>query len=183
MKPFLFWRTDWLLGFDEIDQQHIHLAGLLNRLFNVLGSDSTGANRELHQLLIELVETTRRHFHDEEAFMQPSGYPQLREHHREHALLLAELQEFIREIEEGRRHFTLQTLIALKHWQIDHVLNSDMAFADFVRQSAATTKDRSAWVTVAYEWRPVEGVKHSPVGRDTDAAGLNMRQTNASQRK
>ncbi|MEJ2530141.1 MAG: hypothetical protein P8Z39_08865, partial [Gammaproteobacteria bacterium] len=32
MKPFLLWRSDWLVGFDELDQQHISLAGLLNDL-------------------------------------------------------------------------------------------------------------------------------------------------------
>jgi hemerythrin len=144
MKPFLLWRTDWLLGFDEFDQHHTHIAGLMNSLCKVLGNDSIGANRELPQLLIELLESMRCHFHDEEAFMQLSDYPQLPKHHREHAMLLAELQELIREVEEGRRRFTLQALTALKHWLIDHVLNSDKAFATFAQRSLAKMSNRHA---------------------------------------
>lgn len=166
MKPFLLWRSDWLVGFDELDQQHISLAGLLNDLFEALGSDTTGANPKLHRLLMELAENTRCHFHDEEEFMRSFDYPQLPEHHREHAMLLAELQELMREIEEGRRHFTLETLTALKHWQIDHVLNSDKVFADYVRQSMALTDNRYACSAGGHEWRSVQVYAHKPVGRD-----------------
>lgn len=144
MKPFLIWRTDWLVGFDELDRQHLSLAGLLNQLFDTLAADTIGANPVLQGLLATLAEETRRHFQDEEACMRECGYPRLTEHHREHAMLLAELQELMREIEEGRKRFTLETLTALKYWQIDHVLNSDKAFADFVNRSQAKPEGRSA---------------------------------------
>jgi hemerythrin len=67
--------------------------------------------------------------------MREYDFPQLGEHHREHVLLLAELQEFVREIEEGRRSFDLETLTSLKHWLINHVLESDMAFARYLQES------------------------------------------------
>jgi hemerythrin len=144
MKPFLIWRTDWLVGFDALDQQHLSLAALLNKLFDTLATDTVGSNPALQGLLETLAEQTRRHFQDEEACMRECGYPRLTDHHREHAMLLAELQELMREVAEGRRRFTLETLTALKYWQIDHVLNSDKAFADFVRRSQAKPAGRSA---------------------------------------
>jgi hemerythrin len=64
--------------------------------------------------------------------MRGHGYPELTEHHREHIMLLAELQEFIREIEEGTRQFDLDTLTSLKHWLINHVIDSDLAFARYI---------------------------------------------------
>ena len=151
MKAFLTWRTDWLVGFEALDRQHLSLAGLLNQIFNTLASEPVGANPALLHLLSTLAEQTRRHFLDEEACMREQGYPQLPEHHREHAMLLAELQELMREIEAGRRHFTLETLTALKHWQIDHVLNSDKAFADFVRRLPAGLARRGG----QWPYRPV----------------------------
>ena len=144
MKPFLIWRTDWLVGFDELDRQHLSLAGLLNQLFDTLATDTIGTNPVLQGLLTTLAEETRRHFQDEEICMRECGYTRLTEHHREHAMLLAELQELMREIEEGRKRFTLETLTALKYWQIDHVLNSDKAFADFLSRSRAKPAGRSA---------------------------------------
>lgn len=151
MKAFLTWRTDWLVGFEALDRQHLSLAGLLNQIFDTLATDTAGANPRLQHLLSTLAEQTRRHFLDEEACMREHGYPQLPEHHREHAMLLAELQELMREIEEGRRRFTLETLTALKHWQIDHVLNSDKVFADFVRRSPAGLARRGD----TWPYRPV----------------------------
>ncbi|MCU7810317.1 MAG: hemerythrin family protein [Candidatus Thiodiazotropha sp. (ex Notomyrtea botanica)] len=136
MKPFLRWRDDWLLGLDALDAQHLALAKILNDIHGALdeGEAEPSFNSVAYQGLLALAEMTREHFGDEERIMRAQGYPGLGEHHTEHALLLAELQDLIRHIEEGKRHFTLDTLIALKHWQIDHVLNSDREFAEYYRR-------------------------------------------------
>ncbi|MCU7915703.1 MAG: bacteriohemerythrin [Candidatus Thiodiazotropha sp. (ex Gloverina cf. vestifex)] len=136
MKPFLRWRDDWLLGLDELDVQHLAMAALLNGIHDSLsaGGTESGFSSDAYRRLLDLAEITREHFRDEEHVMRDQGYPGLGDHHREHALLLAELQDLIRHIEEGTREFTMQTLTALKHWQIDHVLNSDREFADYCRR-------------------------------------------------
>ncbi|MEW8064919.1 MAG: hemerythrin domain-containing protein, partial [Candidatus Thiodiazotropha sp.] len=105
MKRFLTWRDDWYLGIDEIDQQHLHLVELVNQVADSVmtqqseSKDDGGAMR----LVLQLQEETRRHFRDEEAFMRNHEYPLVSSHHREHALLQAELSDLIREIEEGKR--------------------------------------------------------------------------------
>jgi hemerythrin len=137
MRPFLIWRDDWLLGNELMDAQHLLLASNMNELHRFLAHDGRKQHAGMDQLLqrlSDLLEMTKRHFQDEEALMQDHGYHRLSEHHREHALLLAEMQECIREIESGNRPFTLKTLTALKHWQIDHVLNSDRDFASYLNR-------------------------------------------------
>lgn len=140
MKPFLRWRDDWLLGVDSLDNQHLAMAAHLNRIFTALegGFGGSHLSRRGHALLLEFVGMTREHFQDEEALMQSSDYPGLIEHHREHLMLTAELHELIRQIEEGYRRFTLDTLTSLKYWQIDHVLGSDRDFADHLLRQEAT---------------------------------------------
>lgn len=134
MKRFLEWLDDWFLGVEEIDRQHLDLAALLNRVADSLADTGmlSGAGEETMPLVLALQEETRRHFNDEEAVMRDHDYPDLTEHHREHIMLLAELQAFIREIEEGRRQFDLDTLTSLKHWLINHVIDSDLAFARYL---------------------------------------------------
>ncbi len=135
MRPFLIWREDWLLGHEMLDEQHLALADTMNELHCFLVRDENKHHAGMNQLckqLADLREMTRRHFQDEEELMQEHGYPELIEHRREHVLLLAELQDCIREIEAGSKPFTLETLTALKHWQIDHVLNSDRELADYL---------------------------------------------------
>lgn len=136
MRPFLIWRDDWLLGLEAMDDQHLRLADTLNDLHRFLACEDNrplDGMDQLSQRLSQLMDMTRRHFQDEEVLMQANGYLKWDEHHREHTLLLAELQECIREIEEGKKSFTLETLKALKFWQIDHVLYSDRVFVDYLK--------------------------------------------------
>jgi hemerythrin len=165
MRPFLVWRDDWLLGYEKMDEQHLELADKLNELHRFLVRDESGPQGGLGQLchhLSELCEMTRRHFHDEEALMEDSGYPGLNEHHREHIMLLAEMQECLREIEAGSRTFSLQTLTALKYWQIDHALNSDLEFVSYL-MSRADVQQRMCALTSA----PVQ-FRQTPVYQGTE---------------
>jgi hemerythrin-like metal-binding protein len=84
---------------------------------------------------------TRSHFHNEEQVMRDLGFPGLAEHHREHVMLLAELQDLIREIENGERQFGINTLKSLKLWQIDHVISSDREFMEYFREQHGMTGD------------------------------------------
>jgi len=134
VNHFLEWLNDWYLGIQEIDQQHLALAELLNRVAGRLQEteESRASGEVILPLVRRLLEETRQHFKDEESIMREHDYPELVDHHREHVMLLAELQEFIRDIEEGRRQFDLDSLTALKHWLINHVIDGDMAFARYL---------------------------------------------------
>jgi len=150
MRPFLIWREEWLLGIELMDAQHLQLARTLNELHRLLACDGKrqlAGMGHLSQRLSELLEVTKSHFQDEEGLMQGHGYPRLSEHHREHALLLAEMQEFIREIESGNRPFSVETLTALKHWQIDHVLNNDRDFALYLGRRSKQSRYSLAEMT------------------------------------
>ncbi|MCG8046994.1 MAG: bacteriohemerythrin [Candidatus Thiodiazotropha endolucinida] len=134
MKRFLTWRDDWYLGIDEIDQQHLHLVELINQVADSVMTQYSESNNDggAMRLVLQLQEETRQHFRDEEAFMRNHEYPQVSSHHREHALLQAELSDLIREIEEGKRRLDIETLTSLKYWLIDHVIESDMDIARYM---------------------------------------------------
>ncbi|MBW9266213.1 MAG: bacteriohemerythrin [Candidatus Thiodiazotropha sp. (ex. Lucinisca nassula)] len=134
MKRFLTWRDDWYLGIDEIDQQHLHLVELVNQVADSVMRQNSESNDDgaAMRLVLQLQEETRQHFRDEEAFMRNHEYPQVSSHHREHALLQAELSDLIREIEEGKRRLDIETLTSLKYWLIDHVIDSDMDIARYM---------------------------------------------------
>jgi hemerythrin len=59
-------------------------------------------------------------------------------------MLLAEMQECLREIKSNNRLFTLEDLKSLKYWQIDHVLSSDREFADFISTCTAPLQERAS---------------------------------------
>ncbi|MEW8028501.1 MAG: bacteriohemerythrin [Candidatus Thiodiazotropha sp.] len=134
MKKFLTWRDDWYLGIDEIDQQHLRLVELLNQAADsvVMQHSESSDDGIAMRLVLQLQKETRQHFRDEEAFMRAHEYPQVTGHHREHALLQAELSDLMREIDEGKRRLDIETLTSLKYWLIDHVIDSDMDIARYM---------------------------------------------------
>ena len=143
MKAFLEWLDEWCLGIPEIDQQHMAMAELLNLIVRSMeqGSPPSHPGKETMPLLVRLLEKTRQHFKDEEAIMREYDYPELTDHHHDHVLLLAELQAFIRELEEGQRVISVESLISLKHWLINHVVESDLAFARYLRDEIDLSED------------------------------------------
>jgi hemerythrin len=152
MRPFFQWRDDWLLGCDMLDDKHLELAERMNELYlyltdlrNNLKQDPYG----LKKRLTDLCEATRNHFQEEEALMEAYQYPGLAAHHREHVMLLAEIRECLREITNNNRLFTLENLKSLKYWQIDHVLNSDREFADFLSTRVAPLHEDSSLSAIA----------------------------------
>ncbi|MES9972105.1 MAG: bacteriohemerythrin [Candidatus Thiodiazotropha sp.] len=145
MKPFLFWRDDWLLGLQNLDEQHLQVADAINDLHQSIIHQQEKSQHintdQINRQLSDLAELARCHFKDEEALMRAHNYPGLAEHHREHRLLMAELHAYLREIEAGTRPFSLATLTALKHWQINHVIYSDKMFADYLRQQSRSANE------------------------------------------
>jgi hemerythrin len=145
MRPFLQWREDWLLGCDLLDEQHLEFADRMNHFYLFLTDIRKHLTKDpdgLKRRLSNLCEDARRYFHAEEALMEDCGFPGLVEHHREHLMLLAEMQECLREIKTNNRIFTLEHLKSLKYWQIDHALSSDREFAEFLSSYAAPEQER-----------------------------------------
>jgi hemerythrin-like metal-binding protein len=159
-RPFLVWREDWQLDNDCLDEQHEEFVSNLNQLhhFVCYGSNQCeNAHDEISQYLDKLVDVARRHFKTEEALMRMHKYPALAEHHCEHVFLLAELKEWASELKSGKKSFTLKTLTALKHWQIDHVIYSDKHFADFLKDKLQSMNDEAVDISAVIKKQSSQG--------------------------
>ncbi|MCU7880494.1 MAG: hypothetical protein KZQ66_11620 [Candidatus Thiodiazotropha sp. (ex Lucinoma aequizonata)] len=87
---------------------------LVNRIAQLMkaAERQSGADGASLELMLKLQDETRRHFRDEKAFMHDHDYPAQTSHHREHALLQAELRDLVREIVEEKRVLDFETLIS-----------------------------------------------------------------------
>ncbi len=134
-KPFFLWLDDWQLDLDCLDKQHHQIVCTINSLHHAFVHEITTPSREGDRILrhlYTLADQVRTHFKIEEYLMRTHEYPKMLAHRREHCFLLAELQMCIRDHEANHKTFNLQTLTALKHWQINHVISSDKAFAAYL---------------------------------------------------
>jgi hemerythrin len=81
------WRDDYCTGHATIDSQHRHLFDLVNRIHDVLSTDSSPKERAL-PLLQEFAHCAQAHFELEEQLMTAYDYPHQAMHCKVHQRLV-----------------------------------------------------------------------------------------------
>ncbi len=146
----ILWQESWTLGIDLIDVEHQSLVDGVNQLAARFTLDpaqaaepvgmggggnphDTSANHAaLIKALEALAEQAREHFKHEETLMRAIDYPELASHCSEHALLLAEYIEMVRDLErQSLIHLDSETLRSLHHWLVSHMVGADKDYADY----------------------------------------------------
>ena len=124
MSKYFEWKSDYETGDSTVDEQHQYLFKLANSLLVTRSSDCKS-------ILMELYQYTRVHFTDEEKIMAEFNFPALDDHKKLHINLISNLNnlsEHFVETEESR-----DDLVAVfGNWIINHILNEDLRFANFV---------------------------------------------------
>lgn len=124
MSKYFEWKTDYETGDSTVDEQHQYLFKLANSLLVARRSDFSS-------IIMELYQYTRVHFKAEESIMEEFKYPDLDDHKRLHKNLISNLNnlsENFTETEDSR-----DDLVAVfGNWIINHILNEDLRFANFV---------------------------------------------------
>ncbi len=87
----IIWTDEYTLGVEEIDVQHKHLVGLVNR--SIKKGNGYLPDVKTGDLLGELERYTRWHFSCEEEFMRIYEYSRYQDHKDEHDILMESLME------------------------------------------------------------------------------------------
>lgn len=126
---FMDWSDSLSVGVDQIDRQHQWLVRILNSLHEamVLGSHK----RDLDRVIADLMSYTQYHFSFEEKLMVVAAYPGLQDHQKEHQTLVAELEDYAQQLEDGRALVSIKLLEFLKQWLSHHITETDRQFGDF----------------------------------------------------
>ncbi len=146
----ILWQESWTLGIDLMDAEHQSLVDGINQLaarftvdpaqaaepVGVAGGDTPPDPSVNHVALITalevLAEQAREHFKHEETLMRAIDYPELASHRSEHALLLAEYIEMVRDLDRQTLiHLDSETLQSLHHWLVSHMVGADKDYADY----------------------------------------------------
>lgn len=139
MTKLMTWRDEWSIGIATLDADH---RALIETLMDIClrfcpesgaGTAASGPGQAggLVDALEGMGEQVREHFRREEAFMRAIGYERLGEHVREHAVLMAELKDMLRDWRERDiRVFDDSTHEAMRQWLLTHILETDRSFAD-----------------------------------------------------
>lgn len=133
------WKDEYLLGVDEMDEEHKTLVEKINNL--AVAIEVGKVNGKLKSAFKDLFDYTREHFSREEVYQASIAYPDLEAHKELHRKLIEQLAGFSSELERGQLR-PVEIMSFINNWLIKHILGVDMKYADFSRSGKVSRLDR-----------------------------------------
>ena len=126
---FINWDKSLEINNAVIDQQHFHMAELLNEIKSILNSNTP---EKADTYAARLLDHIKIHFDTEEDIMTKLKYPGYYSHKLEHNRMLAESSLKLQKIIDGKDSFDKNYLIRLKQWFINHIELNDKKLGVFL---------------------------------------------------
>lgn len=130
------WDNKYVLGINEIDEQHKHLFEVTAKVAELTKDIGEGIDcyDDFMEILKELVDYTIYHFDFEEQFMTSKGYDEdaYQIHQFEHRLFVKKLQKLSDiDFDEDQYEYISNMLTFLVDWIIHHILDVDAKYVKF----------------------------------------------------
>lgn len=128
----IVWRNEYSVGVEEIDEQHKKLLQITNTF---LKAKSNGVQHEvLKGTLNDLIEYTQYHFKSEEEHMEKNNYHGLLDQKDMHLSLIEQIIKVLEHLKEGNNYAIEELRILLKDWLIDHIIEQDRLYGDYLEK-------------------------------------------------
>lgn len=130
------WADGLAIGVAKVDREHRRLVDLLNRMHRIVRGG--GEYEAVCEVLSELSNYAKYHFESEEEEMLREGFPGLEGHRRPHLQLTEEVGLMDERFRNGEYAVAGQLLDFLKDWAVDHILQADASFGEYVAKKKGT---------------------------------------------
>lgn len=127
----IVWKEEYSVGIPSLDDDHKRLIFLLNQ-FKTAYEYDTSAEFE-RQALEQLVEYTRFHFSREEDMMEEAGYADIEEHKKQHARMIAQVEEFVGLYQREGHDSLNEVSTYLTNWLINHINGTDKQYTQVMK--------------------------------------------------
>ena len=127
------WSDDYSIGIASIDEQHKGFFEAAHRLYDhILNCEGEKIAEESVKYLRDYA---KQHFQTEEAFMAQHGYPYLEQHKQLHTEFLEVLDRLLDELDVfgPSQHLADHALEISQEWLIQHIIEEDSQYAQYVR--------------------------------------------------
>ncbi len=122
------WTESYSVHVQQFDAQHRKLFEIINELAEAMRVGKGEA--VIKDVVGKLAVYTRTHFLQEEVAMRQTGYPALDAHQAQHNKLMADVEKYKTELNDGHKPNTIAVLGFLQQWLVDHIQKSDKAYSD-----------------------------------------------------
>ena len=129
----------FLLDYESLDQEHQHLADIINQIVKAIDNDE---GEKCEGLVSGLVKSSKEHFSNEEALLIKIGYPNVKKHQDHHKSLNAKMDHMIEFAKmAGENQIARDSLRKeLVYFLMDDIVTTDMDFKNFIEEKAKTEK-------------------------------------------
>jgi hemerythrin len=131
---FIEWNDRFSVNVESIDDQHKQLVNLINKLYDGMKADKT--KQVLGEIIDELVDYTKVHFKEEEAYFERYGYEETEEHKEEHQKFIKEIASFKKAFDSNRITVSIKVMIFLRDWLYSHILKTDKKYMQFMQMNS-----------------------------------------------
>ncbi|MDF1655387.1 MAG: hemerythrin family protein [Coxiellaceae bacterium] len=133
--PIFQWTEELDVGVDKMNNEHIELIALMNKVYDL--SEAKAQLVEINIALDAFITYTKKHFSDEEAYMESIGYGEIEDHKQKHRKLFEDLTTYI---DDFSRTGTLDDgfFQFLKMWLRGHIIYIDGKYKKFAAELAST---------------------------------------------
>jgi hemerythrin len=122
------WNDSYSVHIRQFDAQHKKLFDIINELADAM---SVGRGDDvIREVVGQLAVYTRTHFLQEEVAMRQTGYPDLASHQAQHSHLMADVEKYKADLDEGRKPNIVAVLNFVQKWLVDHIQKSDKRYSD-----------------------------------------------------
>jgi hemerythrin-like metal-binding protein len=131
VPEILPWKQAYSVGVANFDGHHRELVRLINEFHEAM---AMARSREiLDYVLDRLIKYAGYHFRAEESVMQAHAYPGLEVHKFEHRKFLHKVKSFHKDFLAGRSMPTIDVMVFLKDWLINHIQGTDQRYSPFLK--------------------------------------------------
>ena len=134
MSEKIEWNDDYLLGIQEIDNQHKKLVAIANELYDITTGSEESYKLDMSKVLKNLTDYTVYHFTSEEDFMKKYGYEGVPMHKIAHDNFVSEVTQQIKKLDSGSKEAVLLFYDYIANWILTHIAKADKIWANFVKE-------------------------------------------------
>lgn len=120
-------KDEYRVGITMIDEEHTHLFELVEEAYQLLKKEFVyDKYDQLMSILQELRDYTKKHFSDEEEYMESIDYPALFIQKAQHKFFIQKLDEIDdMNLDENQDEIIEELLVFLTDWLVNHIMKMD----------------------------------------------------------
>lgn len=128
----IIWKDEYSVNVKEIDSQHKHFIGLLNKMYDEAVKPTSKS--QLSKILDDLITYGVEHFNTEEKYFKKFKYPDTDEHVKVHEELKSKLV-FYKGKHEAGEDIAFELLDFIEDWLVYHLAYYDQKYSKFFNEN------------------------------------------------